>query len=183
LIKDSTNKVTEGTLLTDSSRQALNKIDESGKVNMEAITEISTVSGMLAESTTQVQELMASLNELAQNIAEMSLAQGPRREAAEAALKSLQEQSAVISQLVLKSNKDAQTINAEMQGIVGRTDEMTGMTGEQAERSAAISEISGESSAAAQQTAEGAGVVVNITGELQTQSNALTAQVEQFKVE
>jgi methyl-accepting chemotaxis protein len=183
LIKDSTNRVTEGTLLTDSSRQALSKIDESGKVNMEAITEISTVSGMLAESTTQVQELMASLNELAKNIAEMSLAQGPRREAAEAALKSLQEQSAVISQLVLKSNKDAQTINAEMQGIVGRTDEMTGMTGEQAERSAAISEISGESSAAAQQTAEGAGVVVNITGDLQTQSNALSAQVEQFKVE
>lgn len=182
LIKDSTNRVTEGTLLTDSSQQALSKIDESGKVNMEAITEISTVSNMLAESTQQVQELMTGLNELAQNIAQMAVEQGPRREAAETALKSLQEQSAAISELVLKTNKDAENINAEMQGIVARTDNMTTMTGEQAQRSAAINEISSESSAAAKQTAEGAGVVVKITGDLQAQSQALTDQVEQFKV-
>lgn len=183
LIKDSTAKVTEGTLLTDSSRQALGKIDESGKVNMEAINEISGVSAMLAERSKQVQELMAGLNELAQNIAKMAFEQGPRREAAEAALKSLQEQSAAISGLVLKTNKDAETINQEMQGIVSRTEGMTAMTGEQAQRSAAVTELSGESSAAAQATAEGAGVVVNITGDLLAQSQALTAQVEQFKVE
>ncbi len=183
LIKDSTARVTEGTLLTDSSRQALGKIDESGKVNMEAINEISGVSGMLAESSKQVQELMGGLNELAQNIAQMAMEQGPRREAAEAALKSLQEQSAAISGLVLKTNKDAENINLEMQGIVERTEGMTAMTGEQAQRSAAITELSGESSAAAQATAEGAGVVVNITSDLQAQSQALTDQVEQFKVE
>jgi methyl-accepting chemotaxis protein len=183
LIKDSTARVDEGTNLTDQSQQALSKIDESGKVNMEAINEISGVSGLLADSTQQVQELMASLNELAQNIASMSAEQGPRREAAETALKSLQEQSTAISELVAKTNRDAQNINTEMQGIVSRTDDMTTMTAEQAQRSAAITEISEESSAAAQQTAEGAGVVVNITGDLQSQSQALTAQVEQFKIE
>jgi methyl-accepting chemotaxis protein len=59
---------------------------------------------------------------------------------------------------------------------------MSVMTGEQAKRSQAILELSGTSSTAAQQTAEGAGVVMNITDELQSQSEALQAQVEQFKL-
>lgn len=182
LIKDSTNRVHEGSNLSDQSQQALVKIDESGKVNMEAISEISSVATVLVDGTKQVQELMAGLNDLARSIAGMAVEQGPRREAAEKALKALQEKSAAITELVIKTSKDAENINTEMRGIVNRTAEMTGMTAEQAKRSAAITEISGESSKAAQQTAEGAGVVVKITEDLQGQSAALTAQVEQFKI-
>jgi methyl-accepting chemotaxis protein len=182
LIKDSTNRVNEGSNLSDQSKQALAKIDESGKVNMEAITEISNVATVLVDGTKQVQQLMADLNDLAKNIANLSGEQGPRREAAEKALKAMQEKSAAITELVLKTGKDAENINSEMRGIVARTAEMTGMTAEQAKRSAAITEISNESSKAAQQTAEGAGVVVKITDDLQGQSASLTAQVEQFKI-
>jgi methyl-accepting chemotaxis protein len=182
LIKDSTNRVNEGSNLSDQSKQALAKIDESGKVNMEAISEISSVALVLVDGTKQVQQLMAGLNELAKNIAGMAVEQGPRREAAQKALKALQEKSAAITELVIKTGKDAENINTEMRGIVNRTAEMTGMTAEQAKRSAAITEISGESSKAALQTAEGAGVVVQITNDLQSQSASLTAQVEQFKI-
>jgi len=183
LIKDSTNRVTEGTQLTDSSRKALARIDESGKVNMEAITEISTVSAMLAQSTGQVQILMKELNDLAENIGTMALEQGPRRQAAEAALKALQEKSAEITEQVRQANLGAANINTEMHEIVSRTMEMTVMTGEQAKRSQAVMEISNQSSAAATQTSEGAGIVMNITDELQSQSQALKLQVEQFKVQ
>jgi methyl-accepting chemotaxis protein len=149
---------------------------------MEAITEISNVSGVLVNGTQQVQKLMGDLNELAKNIANLASEQGPRREAAEKALASLQQQSAAITELVVKTSLDAENINKEMKGIVARTAEMTAMTAEQAKRSAVITEISTESSQAAQNTAEGAGVVVKITGNLQDQSGALTAQVEQFKI-
>jgi len=183
LIKDSTNRVTEGTLLTDSSQQALSRIDESGKVNMEAITEISKVSNVLAQSTGQVQTLMKELNDLAESIGAMAAEQGPRRQAAEAALKALQDKSADIAELVRKTNQDATNINAEMNEIVMRTKEMAVMTGEQAKRSQAVMEISSQSSEAARQTVEGAGVVMNITEELQGQSQALKQQVDQFKVQ
>jgi methyl-accepting chemotaxis protein len=182
LIKDSTNRVTEGTKLTDSSQQALTKIDQSGKVNMEAITEISAVSANLAKSTEQVQTLMKSLNDLAAHIGAMAGEQGVRREAAIKAIDSLKEKSAAISGLVHKTNQDAANINIEINEILMRTKEMSVMTAEQAKRSAAVMEISNQSSEAAGQTAEGAGVVMNITSELQSQSQALNRQVEQFEL-
>jgi methyl-accepting chemotaxis protein len=183
LIKDSTSRVSEGTKLTDSSQQALTKIDESGKVNMEAINEISNVSGLLATSTEQVQGLMKELNALAVSIGEMAGEQGVRREAAMKAIDSLQLKSTEITGLVSKTNADVVNIDKEMNEILNRTKEMSVMTGEQANRSSAILEISDSSSEAAGQTAEGAGVVMNITDELQNQSQALQDQVDQFKVE
>jgi len=65
---------------------------------------------------------------------------------------------------------------------VERTHRMKEMTGTQAERSQKLTEITEESAAAAMQTMEGASTVVGITGELQALSEALTRQVEQFKV-
>ncbi|MEN8135501.1 MAG: methyl-accepting chemotaxis protein [Thermodesulfobacteriota bacterium] len=183
LIKDSTSRVNEGTMLTDSSQQALTKIDESGKVNMEAITEISNVSGLLAKSTGQVQGLMKELNALAENIGEMAGEQGVRRAAAMKAIDSLQQKSTDITGLIDKTNEDVENIEGAMKEILMRTQEMAVMTGEQAKRSQAIMEISSQSSEAAGQTAEGAGVVMNITDELQSQSQALNQQVDQFKVQ
>ncbi len=69
-----------------------------------------------------------------------------------------------------------------MKEIVDRTLATTEMTSAQAKRSQAVKAISDSSSEAAQQTAKGAGVVVGITEDLLSQSQALRAQVEQFKV-
>jgi methyl-accepting chemotaxis protein len=126
---------------------------------------------------------MKELNALAESIGEMAGEQGVRRQAAMKAIDSLQQKSADITGLIDKTNADVANVDGAMKEILMRTKEMSVMTGEQAKRSQAIMEISTGSSEAASQTAEGAGVVMNITDELQSQSQALNQQVGQFKVE
>lgn len=182
LIKDSTARVADGTKLSDESQLALTKIDEGGKVNMEAIEEIAKTSEMLASGTQEVQNLMGDLNTLAEQIGTMAVEQGPRREAAEAALASLMEQTKAITELVGEASRGARTISDEMGGIVKRTAEMDEMTSLQAQRSQNVIGMANESMEGAQKTMEGAGQVVGITEELQTLSQNLTEQVQQFKV-
>jgi methyl-accepting chemotaxis protein len=182
LIKDSTNRVEEGTKLTGESQKSLIKIDEGGRVNMQAIEEIEKTAIALASGTQQVQTLMKDLNTLAEQIAGMAGEQGVRRTAAENALNLLLDESNKIAQLVEGANKGAQEVGQEMGSVVARTGEMTSMTAEQAKRSQKVMEISNESAKAAEQTAEGAGVVVGITEGLQNLSQELTTQVKQFKI-
>lgn len=182
LIKDSSARVEDGSKLTDESQKSLIKIDEGGRVNMQAIDEIEKTASALATGTAQVQTLMRELNRLAEEIAGMAGEQGVRRTAAENALNLLLEESERITELVTEANKGAADIGQEMTGIVDRTDEMSKMTGEQAVRSRKVTEISNESAQAAAQTVEGAGVVVNITKGLQDLSQELTTQVKQFKI-
>ena len=183
LIKDSTVRVTEGTKLSDASQQSLAKIDESGKVNMEAIEEIAKTADVLAASTKEVQSLMEGLSDLAREIAGMAGEQGARREAAQKALASLMEQSNTIAQLVGQANKGAAIIGQQMKGIVERTGDMTNMTDLQAQRSKEVIEIAKTSAEGAQKTMEGASQVMGITDELRQQSKTLTARVRQFKIE
>jgi methyl-accepting chemotaxis protein len=182
LIKDSSGRVEEGTKLTDESQKSLIRIDQGGRVNMQAIEEIEKTAVVLASNTQQVQGLMKDLNTLAEEIAGMAGEQGVRRTAAETALNLLLAESNKIAQLVEGANKGAQEVGQEMGGVVARTGEMTNMTDEQARRSQKIMEISTESAKAAEQTAEGAGVVVGITEGLQNLSQELTTQVKQFKI-
>ncbi|MEI6706722.1 MAG: methyl-accepting chemotaxis protein [Methylococcales bacterium] len=182
LIKDSSNRVEEGTKLTGESQKSLIKIDEGGRVNMQAIEEIEKTAVLLASGTAQVQALMKDLNTLAEQIGGMAGEQGVRRAAAESALNLLLQESDKIAQLVDGANKGAQEVGMEMGSVVARTGEMSNMTTEQAQRSQKIMAISNESAKAAEQTAEGAGVVVGITDGLQTLSQELTTQVKQFKI-
>ncbi len=182
LIKDSTNRVNEGTKLTDQSQQALTKIDEGGRVNMTAIEEIAKAAGLLATNTEQVRTLMEDLNQLAQEIGQMAREQGPRRQDAEKALGQLVEHSGLIAELVTGANDGATMVNTQMQAIMQRTGEMDQMTTLQATRSKNAVQIATESSEGAKRTVEGAGVVVGITDELQNLSKNLTEQVEQFKI-
>lgn len=183
LIKDSTSRVEDGTRLSDASQSSLSKIDEGGKVNMEAIEEIAKTADVLASGTGEVQSLMDELNALAQEIGGMAGEQRPRREAAEKALAELVKQSQAITELVDSTNKGAATIGDQMKGIVERTADMSKMTGMQAQRSQNVMEISKTSAEGARKTVEGAGQVVGITDELQRQSNNLIEQVRQFKIE
>lgn len=182
LIKDSTNRVNEGTKLTGESQKSLIKIDEGGRVNMQAIEEIEKTAVVLATGTTQVQALMKELNVLAGEIAGIAGEQGIRRSEAEKALASLLQESDKIAQLVDGASKGAHDIGQEMEGIVSRTAEMTSLTAAQAQRSQKVVEISGASAKAAEQTVEGAGTVVQITEGLQNLSQELTTQVKQFKI-
>ncbi len=180
LIKDSTSNVAEGVKLTDQSQQALARIADGGRVNMEAIEAISNTAEVLSTNTSEVKSQTESLNTLAHDIASMAGEQGARRKAAEEALQILLEYSNNITDLVNESNSSIEDMNMEMDGVVKRGQEMNELTGLQAQRSKAITKISNESAAAASQTVEGAGVVVSITEKLQDQSDNLTEQVKQF---
>jgi len=182
LIKDSSERVSEGSKLTDESQQSLIKIDEGGRVNMEAIDEIEKTADVLAQGTEQVQGLMKELNVLAEQIASMAGEQGERREVAEKALLLLLEESNRITELVEEASKGANEIGIEMDSIVARTGDMSQMTAQQAKRSAKVVNISNSSAQAAEQTVDGAGTVVKITEDLQGLSQELTTQVKQFKI-
>jgi methyl-accepting chemotaxis protein len=182
LIKDSTARVAEGTQLSDQSRRALEKIAAGGGTNMQAIQEIARTADNIATGTREVNTMMEDLNKLASDIADMAGQQGERRAAAQAALSALVEKSNAISELITHANQGMTEIGGQMQGVVERTHQMKEMTGTQAERSQKLTEITEESTSAAMQTMEGASTVVGITGELQSLSETLTRQVEQFKV-
>lgn len=182
LIKDSTARVSEGAQLSDRSRRALEKIAAGGGTNMQAIQEIARTADNIAAGTREVNTMMEDLNNLAREIADMAGQQGERRAAAQAALGALVEKSNAISELITQANQGMTEIGGQMHGVVERTHQMREMTGAQAERSQKLTEITEVSAAAAMQTMEGAGTVVGITGELKTLSEALTHQVNQFKV-
>jgi methyl-accepting chemotaxis protein len=183
LIKDSTTRVSEGTQLTDRSQKALQRIAEGGKVNMKAIEEIANASTLLAENTENVNTMISELNTLAQEIGTMAGQQGERREAAQNALATLVEKANEISEQVVKNNKNVTQINAEMVGIVERTDQMKELTDTQAGRSKRLIDITTKSAESAKQTVEGAGTVVGITDELRQLSESLNEQVAQFKLQ
>jgi methyl-accepting chemotaxis protein len=182
LIKDSTARVNDGTKLSDAAKQALVKIDEGGRINMQAIEGIAKTTTLLTDTTQQVQGLMGELNRLAQSIVGMAGEQGARREAAQQALAALQEQSRQIAQLVNEANTGASSVNSEMKGIVENTTQMREMTEQQAQRSKRIMEIAKASAEGARATVERAGTVVEITEDLQELSYELTEQVQAFKL-
>lgn len=181
LIKNSSARVAGGTTLTDKSQQALQKIADGGKINMEAILSISKTADRLANGTRQITDLMKKLNELAQEIAGMAGEQGARRQAAQNALIALMEQATSIAGMAEEASENARTAGNEMKQVVERTQLMEQQTAMQAQRAKRLNEITDESIDAARATVAGAGTVVNITGELKNLSSQLTHQVEQFK--
>ena len=182
LIKDSTNKVEEGTRLTDRSQEALRKIAKGGEFNMLAIEEIGRTAELLADNSRQVNTLVEDLNKLAQEIAGMAGQQGERRQAAQNALTALVEKANAISSQVASATEQANLVGGEMRKIVQQSDEVRQMTDTQAGRSQKLRDITSESAARAKQTAAGAGEVVNITLEMQRLAANLTRQVAQFRV-
>jgi methyl-accepting chemotaxis protein len=182
LIKDSSSGVAEGVRLSNMSQQALQKIDEGGRVNMQAIEAISKSAQGLNDATKQVQSLIEQLNVVAREIGGMAGEQGTRRAAAQEALDQVVGYSKSITTLVAEASDSVQQINTQMEGVVARSNEMNGMTAEQARRSQTVTALSAESAEGAEKTVEGAGVVVSVTEELQKQSKNLTEQVQQFKI-
>ena len=183
LIKDSTNKVEEGTRLTDRSQDALRKIAQGGEINMRAIEEIGKASNLLANNTREVNQLVEDLNKMAQEIVGMAGQQGERREAAQKALTALVEKANTISTQVTKATERVNAVGDEMRGVVQRSEDIQKMTEVQAGRSQRLREITTESAERAKETAAGAGEVVGITLEMQRLAANLTRQVAQFRTQ
>ncbi len=182
LIKDSSSRVAEGTKLTDESQKALIRIDEGGRANIQAIESIARTASAIADSTQQVHGLMTELNRLAQEIAGMAGQQGARREAAEKALQTMVQLTDRITELLTDANHQTGEIGERMHLILDRVVEMNELTDAQKERSRRVRAIAEATLEGAKATAERAGVVVEITGDLQRLSDNLLKDVEQFKI-
>jgi methyl-accepting chemotaxis protein len=182
LIKNSVSRVKEGTSLTDQSAKALEKIADGGRINLEAIMDISKTAIGLADGTKEVDDLMRDLNKLAQDIEGMAGTQGERRKAAEEALAAMVEKANEIARRSQEADKGARDIGDKMQSVVDRASSMEELTGLQAKRSKNLVSISEETLKGARTTVEGAGQVVGITGEMQKVANNLQEQVAQFKI-
>lgn len=181
LIKDSSSRVAEGNRLTDQSRSALQRIAEAGRANVQAIGDISRVSGQLAAGTRNVLVSMEELNVLAGQIQQGAGAQGERRRQAAEALEALVKQAATISVSADELSRLSQGIAGDMGNVVGRTGEVTVLTSAQAGRSKALVESTQASAERSKQTFEGAGVVVGVTDTLQGLSTSLNQLVSQFR--
>jgi methyl-accepting chemotaxis protein len=182
LIKDSSASVEAGTKYSEELQGALSKIDASGRNNMRSIEEIAAVAQVVEGDIQNVQTLVQQLNKLAEDISKMAGEQGSRRQAAETALSSMVQQSQIISALVSEASAGSSAIDSEMREIVGRTDQLNKLVAAQGERSQDAIRIAQQSFEGAQQTVQGAGVVVSITDELRAASDRLRQQVEQFKL-
>jgi methyl-accepting chemotaxis protein len=182
LIKDSTNRVEAGTKNTEELQAALVKIDKSGRDNMESIEGISSIAQVVESDIQGVQSFVEELNALALEISTMAGEQGARRQAAEDALASMVQQSQMIGALVTEVRQGGAAIDGEMKQIVDRTEELGKKVALQGERSQKAREIARQSAAGAEQTMEGAGVVVALTQSLNDLSEQLVKQVEQFRI-
>ncbi|MCI5150751.1 MAG: methyl-accepting chemotaxis protein, partial [Candidatus Electrothrix sp. MAN1_4] len=121
LIKDSASNVDAGTRYSEELQGALAKIDASGRNNMRSIEEIASVAQVVETDIQNVQTLVQELNRLAEEISKMAGEQGARRQAAEAALSSMVQQSQIISALVSEASAGSSAIDTEMRDIVART--------------------------------------------------------------
>ncbi len=182
LIKDSVERVAEGTKLSDQSRKALEKIAAGGGTNLKAIGDISKAADVMSEGTRNVDEMMKVLNQMAEEIANMAGQQGERRSAAQEALHTLTQQANTIFESIDSANHEVSEIGERMTTVVNQSDKMKEMTSMQAERSMTLTEITTLSAQASIQTLKGAGEVVGITEELQKLSAAMSGQISQFKV-
>ncbi len=181
LIKDSTQRVAEGSRLTDQSRLALQHIAAAGQSNVQAITEIARASGQLSSGTRNVLRMMEDMNALAGQIQSGAGQQGERRMQATEALRALVQQAAAISASADDLGRISQSIASGMKTVVSRSGEVTQMTGAQAGRSKALVESTQLGAERSKQTVEGAGVVVSITETLQNLSTSLHEIVSAFR--
>jgi methyl-accepting chemotaxis protein len=183
LIKDSSAQVAEGTKLSNRSRLALDEIVASSNNSLQATRDIRRAVEQIMGGIKEVNTMMEDLNVLAREIGSMAGQQGERRATSQAALASLMEKSVAISTLIQNTNADLDEIGKQMEEIVERSTQSRQLTDLQAQRSSRLVEITTESTRSALETKEGAETVVSITNQLQTISQVLTQQADQFKLE
>ena len=181
LIKDSTVRVAEGNKLSEQSRQVLERITDSGRVNLESIRRINEVERELQRGAGEVLRMTEELNEAATEISGLAGQQGERRAAAQGALARLLEQASSIAGLSKEADGIARQAGEQMERIVSGTTEQASLTDQQSVRSRNLSVAANETSEAARVTVDGAGEVLGISDELDRLSRDLTAQVAQFR--
>ena len=182
LIKDSNKRVEEGTRLSEASKEAIAKITEAVEQTNSIIQDISGSTGEQTKGVQVVLREMDRLRMMAEDIKKLTDEQAQRRAAAEQAMTELKTMSVEISQASESSAADADKVYAQMAEVMRNATNITGLTGKQRERSAALQDIMNEMASTAKTNAEGAKSAYQQTEELAFTAGKMTELISQFKV-
>jgi len=182
LIKASNKRVEEGERLSATSREALAQIQE-------AVARTNTLIGGISEGTTRqtrdvlsVQQAMARLTELAQDILGLTAEQAKRRERAGDIMQELRNESRIIAESSEGEARTAGEVSRSMGEVTERAENMAKLTGLQTERAAALRQTMSEMAAVAATNAKGAAAASDSARELTQVAQQLGELIEQFKV-
>lgn len=182
LIKDSNKRVEEGSRLSEASREALARITEAVEQTNSIIHDISGSTGEQTKGVQIVLKEMDRLRIMSEDIKKLTDEQAKRRAAAEQAMTELRNLSVEITKASEVSAADADNVYAQMADTMKSAINITGLTAQQRERSAALKEIMAEMANTAKTNAEGAKNAYQQTEELAFTAGKMTELIQQFKV-
>jgi len=182
LIKASNKRVEEGERLSATSREALSQIQEAVARTNALISGISEGTIRQTLDVANVQQAMAHLTALAQDILGLTAEQGKRRERAGAIMQELREESRIIAESSENEARTARDVTRAMGDVTTRAETITRLTGLQTERSAVLRQIMTEMADVASTNARGAATASDSTRQLSEIADELGQLVEQFRI-
>jgi methyl-accepting chemotaxis protein len=182
LIRSSLEKVEEGKKYTSQTAQIIAKIVESVRSGAEVTGNISGLATKYATDTQDLLKITDELKGLADNIVQMTNQQAIRRQAAEDAMKSLMavsDEIIVVADSTAGITKDA--VNT-VEKVVANSEEITGRTTKQRERSAALQKLMEEMAETATKNAQSAKGTFSAMEGLLSQAKRVEEEIRRFKV-
>jgi len=182
LIKSSNKRVEEGERLSATSREALAQIQDAVARTNLLISGISEGTTHQTREVFSVQQSMARLTELAQDILGLTSEQAKRRERAGNIMQELRNDSRIIAESSEGEARTAGEVSRSMGEVTERADNMVKLTSLQTERAAALRQTMSEMATVAATNAKGAAMASDSARELTQVAQELSDLIEQFKV-
>lgn len=182
LISASLERVEEGKKYTNQTAQIITKIVESVKSSTEVTGNISGLATKYATDTQDLLKITDELKGLADNIVQMTNQQAIRRQTAEDAMKSL---ITVSDEIITVANSTSEitkdTVNT-VEKVVVNSEEITGRTAKQRERSAALKKLMEEMAETATKNAQSAKGTFTAMENLLSQAKRVEEEIRRFKI-
>jgi len=182
LIQGSRESVARGLKLTAESEKTLsellNTVENSSKVTMG----IAAISGRQTQSIQKLLSSMDSLKVQSGAIVEMTNKQAERRKLAEQAITELEKLSDEISSIANSTTLTTKTAVETVDKVVLNSNEITGRTAKQKERSAALQKLMDTVASVALQNAQGAEKALGSMEALQIKAKKVEKIIRKFKV-
>jgi methyl-accepting chemotaxis protein len=182
LIKNSADRVKEGTGIATASQKALDNIVSAVDQTNALIRDIDQATNEQARGIKRVAEAMDHLRKLSQEITAMTTEQGKRRERSADIMNSVYHLSQEVSASTQEQARSADQIMREVSLATKRSENITDMTNQQKERSQTLQRIMEEMSNVALTNASGARNSQESSEKLADIMNEFTGLIGQFKI-
>jgi methyl-accepting chemotaxis protein len=182
LIKNSNERVKDGTQLATSSNKALANIVSAVEQTNILIREIDSATAEQTKGIQRVADAMERLRQLSHEITEMTAEQGKRRERSAHIMNQVFQLSQDVSTSTQEQVKNADQVMQEVMNANRRAENITSMTTQQRERSQALQHIVQEMSSVALTNASGAQNSQEFSENLAEVMDDFSVLIAQFKI-